>query len=427
MIFAQGNHDHVDTVGLAKDGNNDPASGKYGVFVINENQRMEFNDDSSYDDTLQAANDLKTYLNEKINSGWTKPIFVLNHIPLHWSNRTIKDGSGIHANLLVDVLNEGGAKGLNIIYLFGHNHSGGNDDSMGGAAIYLKKGDQMTVGQGSKKKAETKTYTLNFTYMNAGYIGYFNTTEPTTDATLTMSVFLVRGNEVIITRYDSEINFNKNKFGIHNLKSAGVWHPDYSKEDYHATPDTKVYKSSRKVTATDDVEVEPPRYAAEEETTTTKPKTTGKTTATTTGKVSKTTGASAPTTGGIAPTQNTTAASTDTAGKITTTDKATQPTATDVIPTERPGGAVTEPVDGTTAATDGSTPTVPTAEAPSADVDPTAPQADPSPSQPEKSEKPEQPEDGFSVGGWIAIGGGAVLLIGGGIAAWLLYLKKKRA
>ncbi len=265
MIFTQGNHDHVDTVGLASDGNNDPASGKYGVFVINEDQRMDFNDEDSYDKTKEAADALKVYLDDKIAEGWTKPIFVLNHIGLHWGNRTIKEGTAIWGNLLVDVLNAAGARGLNIIYLYGHNHSGGIDDSMGGAAVYLKKGDEMVVAQGSKKKAEAKTYTINFTYMNAGYLGYYATTEPTADATLTMSVFLIRGDEVIITRYDSEINFNKNKFGVHDLKSPGVWHPDYSKEDYHATPNSLHYASSRKVTATEDVAVESPYYSPMEE------------------------------------------------------------------------------------------------------------------------------------------------------------------
>ena len=287
MLFTQGNHDHVDTVGLAKDGNNDPASGKYGVFVINENQRMEYNDDTCYEDTLEAANALKAYLDEKAAEGFTKPIFVLNHIGLHWGNRTIIQGAAYHGYLLVDVLNEAGAKGLNIIYLYGHNHSGGYDDWLGGGAVYFKKGDQIPVSMGSKKKADAKNYTINFTYMNAGYIGYYSTTEPTTDATVTMSVFLIRGDEVIITRYDSEINLAKNKFGIHDLKSPGVWHPDLSKEDYHATPNTLHYASSRKVTATSDVEVESPRYSPveqeepdEEEPTTTTTTTAPATTAT---------------------------------------------------------------------------------------------------------------------------------------------------
>lgn len=279
ILFTQGNHDPADTAGLAKDGNNDPASGKYGVFVINENQRMEYNDDSCYEDTLAAANALKVYLDDKAAKGFTKPIFVLNHIGLHWGNRTIKQGAAYHGYLLMDVLNEAGAKGLNIIYLYGHNHSGGYDDWLGGAAVYFKKGDQIPVAMGSKKKEDAKLYTLNFTYMNAGYIGYYSTTEPTVDAAVTMSVFLIRGDEVIITRYDEEINLLKNKIGVHPLKSAGIWHPDYSKPDYHATPNTLEYASSRKVTATDDLPVDPPRYSPiedeePEETTTAVPSTT---------------------------------------------------------------------------------------------------------------------------------------------------------
>lgn len=286
MIFTQGNHDHNDTVGLAKDGNNDPASGKYGVFVINENQRMEFNYTYTYDTTKQAADELKAYLDDKAAKGFTKPIFVLNHIPLHWGNRTLEQGNGAHAELLVKVLNEAGAKGLNIIYLYGHNHGSGYDDFLGNAAVYLKKGDQMEVcvsDPATAQKKEHTTYTLNFTYMNAGYIGYVNSPDAAVDCALTMSVFLIRGDAVIITRYDEEINFVKNKFGVHDLKSPGKWIEKYSKEGYHAAPNTTRYASSRKVTATEDIEVEPPRYSPmgeepDEPTTTTQTTTTHTTT-----------------------------------------------------------------------------------------------------------------------------------------------------
>lgn len=285
-LFTQGNHDPADTPDLAKDGNNDPASGKYGVFVINEDQRMDYNDEDSYEKTKEAADSLKVYLDDKAAKGFTKPIFVLNHIGLHWGNRTIVQGNGAHAELLVKVLNEAGAKGLNIIYLFGHNHGSGYDDSLGGAAVYLKKGDSMEVcisDPETAQKMKHVTYTLHFTYMNAGYIGYFNSKAPDADTALTMSVFLIRGDEVIITRYDEEINLFKNKIGVHPLKSAGVWNPDYSKPDYHAVPNTLEYASSRKVTATDDVPVDPPRYSPledeepEDATTTVTPTTTNTT------------------------------------------------------------------------------------------------------------------------------------------------------
>ena len=45
----------------------------------------------------------EVYLNEKVQSGWTKPIFVLNHIPLHWSNRTISQGVSAHAVVILEI------------------------------------------------------------------------------------------------------------------------------------------------------------------------------------------------------------------------------------------------------------------------------------------------------------------------------------
>lgn len=333
MIFTQGNHDHVDTVGLAKDGDNDPASGKYGVFVINENQRMEFNYPYTYETTKQAADDLKAYLDDKAAQGFQKPIFVLNHIPLHWGNRTIEQGVGAHAELIVKVLNEAGERGLNIIYLYGHNHGSGYDDFLGNAAVYLKKGDKMEVcvsDPATAQKKEHTTYTLHFTYMNAGYIGYVNSPDSAVDCALTMSVFLIRGNEVIITRYDEEINFNKNKFGVHDLKSPGKWIDKYNKEGYHAAPNTARYASSRKVTATSDVEVEPPRYSPveddEPEETTTAPPTT--TTAT------KPPATSATTTAADAPTTTATVAPTDSAASATETTTETKIMHDCVIPEE---------------------------------------------------------------------------------------------
>lgn len=373
MIFTQGNHDPVDTEGLAKEGNNDPASGKYGVFVINEDQRMDFNDEDSYDKTKEAADALKVYLDEKAEEGYTQPIFVLNHIGLHWGNRTIIQGCSYHGYLLADVLNEAGAKGLNIIYLYGHSHSSGYDDWLGGGAVYFKKGDTIPVAMGSKKKEDAKDYTLNFTYMNAGYIGYYSTTDTDVDATVTMSVFLIRGDEVIITRYDSEINLAKNKIGIHNLKSPGVWHADYLKEDYHATPNTLEYASSRKVTATSDVEVAPPRYSPlEEEEPDEEPTTTTTTTVTT--------------------------VKTDTSVTSSVTTTVTTTTNTTVVAT-KPTQVITEPSSATT--------------------DPTAP-----PVQDGGEETSSAPAQSPPWGLIFGIGGGAVLIIGFIVFVWV-YKRKK--
>ncbi len=248
MVFTQGNHDHEETVGLSPEGNNDPDSNAYGVYVIHEDTYREWG--NRVTDIEARADDMRDYFQKKLDNGWTKPIFVVAHIGLHWGNRTVKyGGNGEDGHILFDVINEFGGKGLNIFYLYGHNHSGGYDDFLGGAAVYLKKGDEINICQGNR--SEYKTETLNFTYMTAGYIGYYGTTDSTNrvDSTLTMSVFRIRGDEVIVTRYSST--------GIHNLKSAGVAHKEYTGDNY-PQPNTLVYESSRLVTATDDVWVETP-------------------------------------------------------------------------------------------------------------------------------------------------------------------------
>ena len=146
MLFVQGNHDPITTTGLSRAGDNDPSSRAYGAYIITVEQYAEWGE---YRDKTEAmVKDLRSYLEQKRRQGFKKPVFILCHIPLHWSNRTYKDGSGTQADLIFDALNEYGEKGLNIIYLYGHNHSGGYDDAMGGGAVYFKKGDSINVCQG---------------------------------------------------------------------------------------------------------------------------------------------------------------------------------------------------------------------------------------------------------------------------------------
>jgi len=244
MLFVQGNHDLDTSTGLAQAGNNDPSNQAYGVFVINEDQYREWGNNRA--ETEVAVNHLRSYLDEKYRQGYKKPIFVLCHVPLHRTNRKgPRDG-----DLIFDALNEYGEKGLNILFLYGHNHSGGYDDFMGGAAVYFKKGDSLDVCCDSNQKTY-KTCTLHFTYMNAGYMGYYSTSESTTDNALTISVFRIQAdNSVIITRYDRQ--------GVHDLKSKGVWCSEYSQDKGGLVPNTLEYASSRRVTATDDVAVDTP-------------------------------------------------------------------------------------------------------------------------------------------------------------------------
>ena len=236
MVFAQGNHDKdaTEAHGLTGWGNLDPAYGNYGLYVVEDPTLAQ--EWGSYDAASVAA--LQLYLDKKIEIGFSKPIFIMNHFPLHWSYRTQKDGVGTNAYRFFNVINNAAAQGLNIIYLFGHNHSNGYDDSLGGPCIFLKKGDTIEIAQGDKKTAKQET--LNFTYMNSGYTGYYTSPMENAETTLSMSVFRIRGNEVIISRYSAN--------GIYNLKSAGVENTSFS-YTVNPTVNTTVYEGAWKIAA----------------------------------------------------------------------------------------------------------------------------------------------------------------------------------
>ena len=193
-IMIQGNHEDF---GKLSPSTNDllDATGAhdtdyYGVYAIN------------YEDFSKASSGLKTYLDDK--TGYTKPIFVLSHQPLH---KTSRNDNNAAVNLF-NVLNS--YENLNIIFLFGHNHSDGYDAYLGNGSIYLPKGSSITVAGGPTSK-------LNFTYMNYGYVGYVN---GSADTTLTMTAFEITDNEVTVKRYDTN--------GLHNLKAAGTTVSGYS-------------------------------------------------------------------------------------------------------------------------------------------------------------------------------------------------------
>lgn len=238
--YAEGNHDIMDVNGISKSGDNDPRNGDFGVFVINEDDYMwqsniswsEANSGSGLTSSQivrRTSDSLDDYLKNKADNGFTKPIFILSHLPLHYSMRTRIDGDGMYADMLFDVLNSYGKRGLNIIFLFGHDHSNGWDDYLGGSSIYLAKGDSINISRSSK--TDFRAETLEFIYMNAGYVGYYDNHNGCDDA-LTMTVFEISEGSVTVSRYD--------KNGQHDLKSAGM--PNFYKGEK-----TEYYKPDKRV------------------------------------------------------------------------------------------------------------------------------------------------------------------------------------
>jgi len=235
IVFGQGNHDLATVTGLTGWGNMDPAYGDYGLYLVEDPEQAQ--EWGSYDAASVTA--LQQYLNNKIEIGFSKPIFIMNHYPLHWSNRTHKDGNSKSAYKYFNVINDAAAQGLNIIYLHGHNHNHGYDDFLGGSSTFLKKGDTIQVCQGSSETYKDEI--LNFTYLNAGYVGYYNSDEASAETALTMTVYRIRGNEVIISRYSAD--------GQHNLKSAGVANAVYDDGKVRPSVNETVYAGSWKIAA----------------------------------------------------------------------------------------------------------------------------------------------------------------------------------
>ena len=233
IVLAQGNHDYAPGMaGMSPSGNNDPASGKYGVFVINEDDYMWYNSDEQK--IIETSRQLEAYLDDKIDKKFSAPIFVVSHLQLHASMRTQSIGDGKHANYIFDVLNSAGERGLNIVFLFGHNHGDGWDDYLGGSSIYLAKGDEIVIAHGSMSSLTTET--LNFYYLNAGYVGYYTECNEGADCALTLTSFVFDDKTLEISRYDVH--------RAHNLKSMGVINA-YKNEQYYDyyTANTDVYIS----------------------------------------------------------------------------------------------------------------------------------------------------------------------------------------
>lgn len=212
-VYIQGNHENF--AGLKPDGTNlmttkhNCDTAYYGVYAINHD---DFPWSGSSSELVGAtASALGEYLDAKAEEGYSKPIFVMSHLPLHATTR----GDNRYARLIFDKLEAAGEAGLNIIFLCGHNHSGGYDQYLGNGAVYLPVGSSLTVVDG-----KSGTYTddsISFTYMNYGYLGKISGSACTHQ---TMTAFEITDDQVSVKRYDED--------GAHKLKVSGVASGSYA-------------------------------------------------------------------------------------------------------------------------------------------------------------------------------------------------------
>ena len=252
MVFVQGNHDRL-TESIADSGLHEYEDCL--IYVLNTEMDypwVQGHTTGSLKKVTRAAKKMEKCFDQLIAGGETRPVFIAGHVPLHYTARTSsRHGSGdnLYAKRIFKRVNRA-AKSLNIIYLYGHNHSKGWDCYMGGACVYKAAGDTLLLPDFTKSSRETDSYTkkiLRFTYLNAGYLGYYMNCGPeenaagirhkfdAADMTLTGTICEIYPDRVVLTRYDSN--------GKHRLGARGEANPyrnyidrDLIGEEYYARP-----------------------------------------------------------------------------------------------------------------------------------------------------------------------------------------------
>ena len=144
--------------------------------------------------------------------------------------------------MIFDVLNEYG-KQLNIIFLFGHNHSDSDDDYLGGGSVYLKEGDSILIANAGDYLSFA-AYTLNFTYMNAGYLGYYDGN--CAGSGLSSTVFAIYTDRVEVARYAYTNTNGESTAEQSPVKEAGVWDDSHAIGEFReGLENTTVYSGAQ--------------------------------------------------------------------------------------------------------------------------------------------------------------------------------------
>ena len=241
VVCIQGNHDNPSSA-FAKTGLHD--MGTYSLFCINEDDfpwRQYLRSDKAVRNTASA---LETCLENLEEKGDTRPVIVITHVPLHHSARS-GGGDNVYASYIFDVLNKA-AENMDIIFLFGHNHSSTVDDYIGGAVNFLKAGDTIRIPVTGEKSENTYSEkTLNFTYTNCGYIGYSdNTDSATSTSELTATAIELCSDRINFIRYGEKGLFSTES--VERINEAGDNYDTGAKFDRPIVGDESGWKRSER-------------------------------------------------------------------------------------------------------------------------------------------------------------------------------------
>ncbi|HHW95531.1 MAG TPA: hypothetical protein GX736_06365 [Mogibacterium sp.] len=234
LVFVQGNHDSL-TDSITESGLHE--FDEYLIYVLNTQEDFPWKqgrETGTLQKVEESSKDMKDCFDMLIERSEKRPVIIAGHVPLHYTGRTSSlhtTGDNIYSSLIFDVANEAG-KDLDIIYLFGHNHSKGWDAYMGGSCAYKSPGDIVLIPEFNDMDLTTDKFTerkLNFTYANAGYVGYYMNCSITeigngtkddydvTDDTLTVMLIEIYDDKILLNRYSTD--------GKHQLSDEGRVNP----------------------------------------------------------------------------------------------------------------------------------------------------------------------------------------------------------
>ena len=228
LIFEQGNHDEL-TDDISTSGLHEYSD--YLVYVLNTEKDYPWRQGRRglKKEVQQGALELKKCLDALKEEGETRPIFLAGHVPLHFSGRSSElqgTGDNLYAAELFKVINRESEE-LNLVYLYGHNHSRGWDSYLGGSCVFRAPGDWLLIPRPEEEERVTSHYskeTIHFTYLNAGYVGYFSSAGG--EDTLTCTVCQIFDDHLEFSRYAED--------GVHILSAEGT--PNPAKDDRALIP-----------------------------------------------------------------------------------------------------------------------------------------------------------------------------------------------
>lgn len=223
LLLVQGNHDRNDG-DFPPDGLRD--CGPFLVYVMNTQSANPWHQGRTFEKSEAILTETAARFTEETRAlsaaGDFRPLFIATHVPLHESGWTAgEDGDNLLSRILFDAVSQA-ARERTVIYLFGHNHGFWGDSAIGGSAIFLAPGDRIAIPDplpGERSTARCTPETLNFAYMNAGYLGYTDETSGGESRSSAGVALVEDDGRITLRRYAAS---GRIPLGAAGVRSAGI-------------------------------------------------------------------------------------------------------------------------------------------------------------------------------------------------------------